>query len=258
MRTFSLASKSEKNGLITWDRLLYNTKTQQVKIFLHTHTHTAIRYWHSLIASVAKDYATSKSKLTFAIAEEQDFQTDIKLLGLSDWGEDVAVGIFGKDGIRFALKEELTTETLKDFVSDFVDKSLQPKLNSEPTPKANKDSEIKKVVGNSFKKFMGDSSKNRLLKLCIPDAPQCRKANEYFAKVVARYEGSKEIVFGEMNMALNDVPPSVKLDGTLPSFLFARKGSKDIATVTPKPTDDADLVFFLKVSLPCTRENKLT
>ncbi len=202
-----------------------------------------------MIASVAKDFKTSKSKLSFAIAEEQDFQTDIKLLGLSDWGEDVAVGIFGKDGVRFPLKEELTSESLKEFVSDFVDKSLKPKLNSEPTPKADKDSVIKKVVGNSFKKFMGDTSKNRLLKLCMPDAPQCKKANEYFAKVVARYEGSKEIVFGEMNMALNDVPPTVKIDSSLPSFLFARKGSKDIAAVSPKPTDDADLVFFLKVHM---------
>ncbi len=201
-----------------------------------------------MLASVAKDYTSAgKKQLAFAIADEQEFPTDIKLLGLSDWGEDVAVGIFAKDGIRFALTEELTSVSVKEFIEDFLGKGLRPKLNSEPTPKSNKGSGIKKIVGNTFEKFMNDKSKNRLIKLCMPDAPDCKKAGEYFPKVVARYEGMDEVVFGEMNMALNDVPPSIKMDGLLPSFLFARKGSKDIIHVAPKPTDDADLVFFLKV-----------
>ncbi len=60
----------------------------------HTHTHTATQYWHDVIASVAKDF--TGSELVFAIADEASYMTveDLKALGMSEWGEEVAVGIF--------------------------------------------------------------------------------------------------------------------------------------------------------------------
>ena len=191
----------------------------------------------------------NRKQLTFALADEKEFPTDLKVLGLADWGEDVAVGIFDQKGVRYSLKEELTADTLREFIEGFLDGDLRPHLNSEPIPKPTKGNPIKKVVGNTFEKFMYDTSTNRLLKLCIPEAPDCGKAKEYFAKVVARYEGSEEIVFGEINMGLNDLPPSVKMDGDMPVFFLGHKGSKEIIQVAPRPQDDADLIFFLKVRM---------
>ena len=50
-----------------------------------------------MIASVAQDY--QDTGIVFAIAYDGDFSNDIRGLGLADWGEDVAVGLFapGKD-----------------------------------------------------------------------------------------------------------------------------------------------------------------
>ena len=105
---------------------------------------------------------------------------------------------------------------------------------------------IRKVVGTTFEKFLFDKSKNVVLKLCMPEHPDCEKAKTFFPKVAARYEGMDEIVFGEMNLALNDVPQSVTIEGEFPVYLFTAQGSKDVIEVSPRPTDDADLIFFLK------------
>lgn len=205
----------------------------------------ATTYWHNLIASVAKDF--KDQDLSFAIANEDDFSADIKLLGMDDWGEDIVVGIFAPQNVRYPMKEELYADSLREFVQEFLDGSLEPRLRSEPVPKkAAKGSFVETVVGTTFKKFMNNPKKASLLKLCMPEANGCEEAENHMEQVVIRYEGSQEIVFGEMNLALNDVPVGTQLDADLPAYLFSAKGSKEIVQVSPKPTDETDILFFLK------------
>lgn len=205
----------------------------------------ATSYWHDTIASVAKDFR--REDISFAIANEADFATDIKVLGLDDWGEDLTIGIFAPQNVRYPMKEELYADTLREFVEEFLAGNLEPYLRSEPVPKKpSKGSAIETVVGTTFKKFMSNSKMASLLKLCMPDANGCTEAEGHFEQVVIRYEGSQEVVFGEMNLALNDVPVGTKLDADLPAYLFSAKGSDEIAQVSPKPTDENDVLFFLK------------
>jgi hypothetical protein len=85
-----------------------------------------------------------------------------------------------------------------------------------------------------------------MVKLCFPDNQDCKAAEAYYEKTAARFEGSDEIVFMEMNLALNDLPAGITTDGELPAFLYSRKDSRETIQVSPKPQDEADLVFFLK------------
>ena len=93
---------------------------------------------------------------------------------------------------------------------------------------------------------MLNPAKNVMVKLCIPEHEDCRAAEAYYEKTAARFEGSNEITFMEMNLALNDLPSGVTTDGELPAFLFSPKDSRAATQVSPKPVDEADLVFFLK------------
>ena len=211
-----------------------------------TFFYTATKYWHNLIASVAKDF--KNQDLTFAIANEEDFATDIKVLGMDDWGEDIIVGIFAPDNVRYPMKEELYQDSLRDFVTEFLDGSLEPYLRSEPVPKKSKKGAlVETVVGTTFQKFMNNEKKASLIKLCMPEAKDCADAEKHYEQVVIRYEGSEEIIFGEMNMALNDVPIGTKLeDPELPAYLFSAAKSANIVQVTPRPADENDILFFLK------------
>ncbi len=196
---------------------------------------------------MANDF--KKQDISFAIANEADFTTDIKILGLEDWGEDITVGIFAPHNIRYPMKEELYGETLREFVQDFLGDSLEPYFRSESVPRKLKGAAIQTVVGTTFQKFMSNPSKASLIKLCMTGAQGCEDAVEHFHQVVIRYEGSEEVVFGEINMALNDLPRGVTLDdgGDLPAYLFSARGEKaDVVQISPRPTDENDIIFFLK------------
>ena len=166
---------------------------------------------------------------------------------MDDWGEDIVVGIFAPQNVRYPMKEELYADSLREFVQEYLAGDLEPHLRSESVPKkAAKGALVETVVGTTFKRFMGNSKKASLLKLCMPDANGCEEAEGHLEQVVIRYEGSQEVVFGEMNLALNDVPIGTPLDADLPAYLFSAKGSEEIVQVTPKPTDENDILFFLK------------
>ena len=184
--------------------------------------------------------------ISFAIANEEDFLTDIKILGLEDWGEDISVGIFAPHNVRYAMKEELDPDNLWEFVDAFLNDKLEPYVRSEPVPRKVKNAAIQQVVGLTFTKFMSNPSASCLIKLCMNEAHKCADAEKHFQALVVRYEGSEEVVFGEMNMALNDVPVGTVLEGELPIYLFHSKGSKDFVPVSPVPVDENDLIFFLK------------
>ena len=206
---------------------------------------TATSYWHNLVASVAKDYV--QQDLTFAISNEADYQDEIKLMGLEDWGEDVSVGIFAPNNIRYPMWEELYPESLLEFVDKFFDNDLKPHLRSEPAPrKSKKPPPIQRVVGSTFSKFMQTPSRASLVKLCQDDAPKCNDAKKHLHEVVIRFEGSKEVIFGEINMAYNDLPVGTALEGEFPIYLFSAMGSKEITQVSPQPSDENDIIFFLK------------
>ena len=81
--------------------------------------------------------------------------------------------------------------------------------------------------------------------LCVPALPECREASEYFLKLATQFRGVTDLVFAEMNVALNDPPLGTSVD-PLPSFLFSARGSEEIFPVSPLPKDEADLAFFLK------------
>ena len=200
---------------------------------------------------MAKDFKANKKDLIFAIANEADFEADIKLLGLSEIGGDVAVGIWAPGNVRFSMKEDvIDADSLKMFVEAFLKGKLKARVNSEPKPKWSKNALIHKVVGTSFETIVLNPAKNVMVKLCLPDNQDCKTAEAYYEKMAARFEGSDEILFTEMNLALNDLPAGITTDGELLAFLFSQKDSRETIQVSPKPQDEADLVFFFEVLAP--------
>ena len=143
------------------------------------------------------------------------------------------------------MAEDFSSDALREFVQAYLDGDLDPHLSSEPPPRENKGTLVKTIVGSTFQNVVLDPKKNVMVKLCIPTLPDCQKAAEYYPKVAERFQGVKGLIFGEMNVALNDPPIGTKFD-VLPAFFFSAKGSSEMSPVAPQPTDDADLVFFLK------------
>ena len=65
---------------------------------------------------VAKDFP----EYTFAVADEDNFATEVKDLGLSESGEDVNAAILDEGGRKFAMEpDEFDSDTLREFVTAF-------------------------------------------------------------------------------------------------------------------------------------------
>lgn len=65
---------------------------------------------------MAKDFP----EYTFAIADEEDYATEVKDLGLSESGEDVNAAILDEGGKKFAMEpEEFDSDVLREFVTAF-------------------------------------------------------------------------------------------------------------------------------------------
>lgn len=76
----------------------------------------ATQYWRNKVLEVAKDFP----EYTFAIADEEDYSSEIKDLGLVDSGEDVNVAIFDEAGKKYAMEpEEFDSDILREFVLSF-------------------------------------------------------------------------------------------------------------------------------------------
>lgn len=78
---------------------------------------------------MAKDFP----EYTFAVADEDDFATEVKDLGLSESGEDVNAAILDESGRKFAMEpDEFDSDTLREFVTAFKKGERQPGLPSGP------------------------------------------------------------------------------------------------------------------------------
>lgn len=203
-------------------------------------------YWHGVIADVANQFRSTE--LVFAIAREDQFPQDLNSLGLADWGEDVAVGLFGPSSKKYRLTEELDRDSLTEFVEDYFSDSLTPYLLSEVAPRKGL-GPVRTVVGTTFNDIVYDTTKNVVMKLCIPSIPECKEADDWYFKAAGEYKQQKDIVFGEINVELNDITISKKKLEDLPLFLFSPKGSvgeDDLVNISPKPEAPQDLTMWLR------------
>ena len=54
--------------------------------------------------------------LTVAMSDEKQYQDELNSLGLSDWGEDVAIVIWAGPNERYPLGEGLDVDSITSFV----------------------------------------------------------------------------------------------------------------------------------------------
>lgn len=143
------------------------------------------------------------------------------------------------------MTEELSASSLREFIQSYKNGKLEPYRSSEPPPRQNKGALVKTIVGSTFEEVVLDPKMNVMVRLCIPTMPQCKESDEWYNKLAKQFKGVDSLLFGDMNVALNDPPPGTEID-SFPVFYFSAKGSRFMDPVTPPPKDDADLAFFLK------------
>ncbi|MEE6514448.1 hypothetical protein FKM82_022596, partial [Ascaphus truei] len=183
---------------------------------------TATQYWRSKVLDVAKDFP----EYTFAIANEEDYASELKDLGLSDSGEEVNAAILDAGGKKYAKEpEEFDSDALREFVVAFKKGKLAPILKSQPVPKNNK-GPVKVVVGKTFDQIVMDPKYDALIEFYAPWCGHCKSLEPVYNDLGKKYQSEGSVVIAKMDASANDIPSDkYKVEG-FPTIYFAPKTDK--------------------------------
>ncbi|XP_020666772.2 protein disulfide-isomerase A4 isoform X1 [Pogona vitticeps] len=181
------------------------------------------QYWRNKVLEVAKDFP----EYIFAIADEEDYSSEIKDLGLIDSGEDVNVAIFDDDGKKYAMEpEEFDSEVLREFIFSFKKGKLKPIVKSQPIPKNNK-GPVKIVVGKTFESIVMDPEADVLIEFYAPWCGHCKKLEPIYTELGKKYRNKNNLIIAKMDATANDITnDNYKVEG-FPTIYFAPSNKKN-------------------------------
>nr|XP_033786078.1 protein disulfide-isomerase A4 isoform X2 [Geotrypetes seraphini] len=182
----------------------------------------ATQYWRSKVLEVAKDFP----EYTFAIANEEDYSSELNDLGLGDSGEEVNVAILDAGGKKYAMEpDEFDSDTLRSFVLAFKKGKLKPIVKSQPVPKSNK-GPVKIVVGKTFEQIVLDPKTDVLIEFYAPWCGHCKALEPIYTELGKKYKTEEGIVIAKMDTTTNDIPnDKYKAEG-FPTIYFAPSNNK--------------------------------
>ena len=163
------------------------------------------QYTRNMILEVAKKF--KGSNLKFAISNEEEFEDEIKNLGLEDSGNDINLGVYTeKQKFRGDIDAEFSSEYLAEFIEKLRTGRVPPYMKSLPVPRV-QDSIVRKVVSDNYDVEMHKVKKDVVLFFSAPWCGHCKEFDITFKKVAKKMSKTNEnIVFGKMDGTANDIP----------------------------------------------------
>lgn len=171
--------------------------------------------------------ADANRDILFAIADEEEFEDEIKSLGLEDSGESVNVGLFSNN-LKYPLEPEddFSSDVLSEFIDEFKAANLKPFLKSQPIPKR-QEGPVRIFVAKNFEVEVMQSKKDVLIEFYAPWCGHCKNLEPVYKKLAKHLSKSNEdVIVGKMDATANDVPPLFKVSG-FPTIYYLRASEKD-------------------------------
>uniref|UniRef100_UPI00358ED6AB protein disulfide-isomerase A4 isoform X2 n=1 Tax=Myxine glutinosa TaxID=7769 RepID=UPI00358ED6AB len=183
----------------------------------------ATQFWRKKVLAVAKEFP----EMTFAISDEEEYETELSQLGLSDSGEEVNVAIFDSGERKFIMEPvEFDSDALQDFVLAFKKGQLKPVIRSQPVPKTQK-GPVHVVVGKTFERIVLDPSRHVLLELYAPWCGHCKKLQPVYEHLASQLSGRDDLIVAKMDATANDILHEAYKSEGFPTILLALRGRKD-------------------------------
>uniref|UniRef100_A0A8C4QSH3 Protein disulfide-isomerase n=1 Tax=Eptatretus burgeri TaxID=7764 RepID=A0A8C4QSH3_EPTBU len=183
----------------------------------------ATQFWRKKVLTVAKEFP----EMTFAIADEEEYGTELSQLGLGESGEEVNVAIFDSGDRKFIMEPvEFDSDALQDFVLAFKKGQLKPVIRSQPVPKTQK-GPVHVVVGKTFEHVVLDLTRHVLLELYAPWCGHCKKLQPVYERLASQLSGREDLIVAKMDATANDILHAAYKAEGFPTILLAVRGRKD-------------------------------
>ncbi|XP_045613093.1 protein disulfide-isomerase A4 [Procambarus clarkii] len=171
--------------------------------------------------------ADKNRDILFAISNEEEFEEEIKSLGLEDSGESVNVAGF-VNNFKYPMEpdDDFSSEVLSDFVEELKTGKLTPYLKSQPVPKR-QDSPVRVVVAKSFEEEVMLTKKDVLIEFYAPWCGHCKNLEPAYKKLAKQLSKTNpDVVVAKMDATANDVHPLFKVEG-FPTIYYLKAIEKD-------------------------------
>merc|ERR1712130_912931 len=171
------------------------------------------------IVEIAKHFVDSYLK--FAISNEDEYEDELKSLGLEDSGADVNVACYtDKQKFRMEPVDDFESSDLAKFVEDLRTGKVKPFMKSLPVPKK-QEGVVKKIVAHNYDEEIHKVKKDAVMFLMAPWCGHCKEFDPVFKKVAKKMLMKNEnIVFGKMDGTSNDIPYMFPPLKGFPSLFF--------------------------------------
>jgi len=181
-----------------------------------------------MVRSKVLNVANEFSDFTFAIANEDDFQDELKRVGLEDSPEEINVVVYDDEDMKYPMEpnEEFDSDVLSEFIEQYKNGEIKPKIKSAPKPKKNKAS-VKVVVGDTFNDMVVNSNKHVMIEFYAPWCGHCKKLEPVYKKLGKKFKDNKNVLIAKMDATANDIPNSNYKASGFPTIYFAKAGAKN-------------------------------
>ncbi|OQV16465.1 Protein disulfide-isomerase A4 [Hypsibius exemplaris] len=184
---------------------------------------------------IAQVVGVSK-EMTFAISDKREFKHELSRMGLSNYNEELLVGIIGTNGEYYPgpVVEMMNLKILTDFAQDYMKNKLKPyhRTQSPPTSDDSDDYPVKTVVGATFRKLVLRHDKPVALLAHRPNCPLCRTALNLLHDMGEEKSLYPGLVYAAMDFVAND-PPARFTPKTYPTLFAVPPGDKKKPIVYP-------------------------
>jgi protein disulfide-isomerase A1 len=144
----------------------------------------------------------------------------------------------------FDQEKEITLESIKAFVDDFVAGKIDPSIKSEPVPET-QEGPVAVVVAKNYDEIVLDDTKDVLIEFYAPWCGHCKSLAPKYEELGALYAKSEfkdQVVIAKVDATANDVPDEIQ---GFPTIKLFPAGAKDKAVTYEGARTIEDLNEFI-------------
>ncbi|ENN75631.1 protein disulfide-isomerase [Dendroctonus ponderosae] len=136
---------------------------------------------------------------------------------------------------------ELTAESLKNFVQDFLDGKLKQHLLSQPLPEDWDKDDVKVLVSENFDSVTLDKDKDVLVEFYAPWCGHCKQLLPIYERLAKHYKDNPNVVIAKIDSTANELEDHKIL--SFPTIKLFKKETNEIVSYVGARTFEALLKF---------------
>nr|XP_033780592.1 protein disulfide-isomerase A3-like [Geotrypetes seraphini] len=204
-------------------------------------------YWRNRVMMIAKGFRDAGEKLSYTIANWDEFEFELPEFGLQKGNEDTpVVAIRTTAGHKYVMQETFTTDgkALDLFLQRYFNGKLKRFFKSQPIPETN-DDPVKEVVADNFDEIVNSQTKDVLINFYAPWCGLCKTLEPKYQELAEMLKEDSNIVVAKMDATANDVPPPYDITG-FPTIYFVPMEAKQFPKVYEGDWRVRDLLSYLE------------